>query len=124
MCIRRNVFIEASVDGLFFEVHEDPSRANPFVDVVIPSGLGIARNALVVSTADAVIAIGGAAGTLSELAMAWKLDRLVVGVALGGWSEKLAGSAIDPRRDDVVLRAESAEEAVSLVAAHLGRARS
>src|ERR1700679_2057470 len=43
----------------------DPSAANPWVDVVIPTGLGEARNALVVGAASAVIAIDGEYGTLS-----------------------------------------------------------
>ena len=50
----------------------DRAAANPFVDVAIPTGLGEARNALVVRAADAVIAIGGGYGTLSEIALALK----------------------------------------------------
>ena len=45
-------------------------QANPFVDVALPTGLGEARNALVVRAADAVIAVGGGYGTLSEIALA------------------------------------------------------
>ena len=63
----------------------EAEQANPFVDVVIPSGLGIARNALVVSTADAVVAVGGGSGTLSEIAMAWQLGKPVIALAVGGW---------------------------------------
>jgi uncharacterized protein (TIGR00725 family) len=59
------------------------SDANPFVDVVIPTGLGEARNALVVRAADAVIALGGGYGTLSEIALALKAGKRVVG--LGTW---------------------------------------
>jgi uncharacterized protein (TIGR00725 family) len=58
----------------------DRSAANPFVDVAIPTGLGEARNALVVRAADAVIAVGGAYGTLSEIALALKAGKRVVGV--------------------------------------------
>jgi uncharacterized protein (TIGR00725 family) len=61
----------------------DRSAANPFVDVAIPTGLGEARNALVVRAADALIAIGGAYGTLSEIAFALKAGKGVVG--LGTW---------------------------------------
>lgn len=42
--------------------------ANPFVDIVIPTGLGLARNVLVVKSADIVVALPGEAGTLSEIA--------------------------------------------------------
>lgn len=61
----------------------DRSEANPFVDVVVPTGLGEARNALVVGAADAVIAIGGGYGTLSEIALALKAGKRVIG--LGTW---------------------------------------
>ena len=59
------------------------SDANPFVDVAIPTGLGEARNALVVRAADVVVAVGGGYGTLSEIALALKAGKRVVG--LGSW---------------------------------------
>jgi len=61
----------------------DRAAANPFVDFAIPTGLGEARNALVVQTADALIAIGGEYGTLSEIAFALKAGKPVAG--LGTW---------------------------------------
>ena len=61
----------------------DRSEANPFVDVVVPTGLGEARNALVVGAADVVIAVGGGYGTLSEVALALKAGKRVIG--LGTW---------------------------------------
>jgi uncharacterized protein (TIGR00725 family) len=62
-----------------------PTRedANPFVDIAIPTGMGEARNALVVRAADAVIAVGGGVGTLSEIGLALKMGRPVIG--LGTW---------------------------------------
>jgi uncharacterized protein (TIGR00725 family) len=54
--------------------------ANPYVDVAIATGLGEARNALVVRAADALIAIGGEYGTLSEIALALKAGKPVVGI--------------------------------------------
>ena len=83
----------------------DRSAANPYVDIAIPTGLGEARNALVVRAADALIAIGGAYGTLSEIAFALKAGKRVVG--LGTW-------AIDG-----VEAADSAEVAVETVLADL-----
>jgi len=62
---------------------EDRAAANGWVDVAIPTGLGELRNGLVVRAADAVVAIGGGHGTLSEIALALKLGRPVVG--LGTW---------------------------------------
>jgi hypothetical protein len=58
----------------------DRAAANPFVDVAVATGLGEARNALVVRAADAVIAIGGGYGTLSEIALALKAGKRVVGL--------------------------------------------
>ena len=61
----------------------DRAAANRFVDFAIPTGLGEARNALVVRAADALIAVGGAYGTLSEIAFALKAGKPVAG--LGTW---------------------------------------
>lgn len=58
--------------------------ANEFVDGAIATGLGEARNALVVRAADAMIAIGGGYGTLSEIALALKAGKPVVGI--GTWA--------------------------------------
>ena len=58
----------------------DRSQANPFVSVAIPTGLGELRNGLVVRAGDAVIAVGGEFGTLSEIGFALKLGRPVVGL--------------------------------------------
>jgi uncharacterized protein (TIGR00725 family) len=86
-------------------------QANPHLDIAIPTGMGNARNVLVVLAADAVVAVGGEAGTLSELAFAWKLGRPVCAVASsGGWAERLAGTAIDGRRIDTVHRAATAAD--------------
>jgi uncharacterized protein (TIGR00725 family) len=59
---------------------DDPSAANPFVDVAIATGLGEARNAVVARTAQAVVAIGGRYGTLSEIAFALKHGLPVIGL--------------------------------------------
>jgi uncharacterized protein (TIGR00725 family) len=84
------------------------SEASPHLTVSVPTGMGEARNALVVRAADAVIAIAGEFGTLSEIALALKLGTPVVG--LGTWElSKAAGPVEDP-----ILRASSAEEAVGL----------
>jgi len=74
----------------------DPDDANEWVDVTIPTGLDYSRNVLMAQS-DAVIAIGGGAGTLSELALAWMHQRLIVAVRCGGWSERLADARIDDR---------------------------
>ncbi|MEN8376104.1 MAG: TIGR00725 family protein [Gemmatimonadota bacterium] len=61
----------------------DPAAANPWVTVPLATGMGEARNALVVSFADAVVAVGGAWGTLSEVALARAMDKPVVLVRPG-----------------------------------------
>ena len=61
----------------------DRAAANEWVAVAIPTGLGELRNGLVVRAADALLAVGGGYGTLSEIALALKLGRPVVGV--GTW---------------------------------------
>ena len=58
--------------------------ANEFVEVAIVTGLGEARNALVVRAVDALVAVGGEYGTLSEIALALKAGKPVVGV--GSWT--------------------------------------
>lgn len=93
----------------------DRAAANPFVDVVIPTGLGEARDALVVRAGDAVIAVGGGYGTLAEIALALKVSTPVVGIAT--WEPARTGQAVDD-----IERVESAAEAVDL-ALELARAR-
>jgi uncharacterized protein (TIGR00725 family) len=68
--------------------------ANRWVDVAIPTGLGEARNALVVRSADVVVAVGGAYGTLSEIALALKAGTPVVG--LRTWAIDGVQSAASP----------------------------
>ena len=62
---------------------EDRGAANGWVDIAIATGLGELRNGLVVRAVDAVVAVGGGHGTLSEIALALKAGRPVVGV--GTW---------------------------------------
>jgi len=74
--------------GLLPGIHKE--AANPFIDIVLPTGMGQARNVLVVLAADVVVAVGGELGTLSELSLALKHDIPVVGVdtwPVEGWLE-------------------------------------
>jgi uncharacterized protein (TIGR00725 family) len=70
----------------------DRDAANGWVVVALPTGLGEARNALVVRAADAVVAIGGGWGTLSEIALALKAGIPVVGV--GTWEVAREGTPV------------------------------
>lgn len=83
----------------------DAGDANDAVDVAIPTGMGQLRNGLVVSAAEAVIAVGGEWGTLSEIGLALKLGKPVIG--LNTWELYKNGV---PR--DGVTRAATPEAAV------------
>jgi uncharacterized protein (TIGR00725 family) len=72
----------------------DRAAANPHVTVAIATGMGEMRNAVIVRAVDAVIAVGGAYGTLSEIALALRTDVPVVG--LGTWSLDDIVDAPDP----------------------------
>jgi uncharacterized protein (TIGR00725 family) len=61
----------------------DRGEANPYVDIAVPTGLGQGRNLVIVHTADALIAVGGGYGTLSEIALALRAGKPVIGV--GSW---------------------------------------
>ncbi len=79
---------------------EDAADANPFVDVPVATGIGEARNAIVARAPDALVAVGGGYGTLSEIALALKGGKRVVGLR----TLEVKG----------LLLARSAEEAVAL----------
>jgi uncharacterized protein (TIGR00725 family) len=82
-------------------------EANPYVTIPVVTGLGEARNVIVVRTSDALVAVGGSYGTLSEIAYALKLGVPVVG--LGTWELSRPGLEGDP-----IVRARDAVEAVAL----------
>jgi uncharacterized protein (TIGR00725 family) len=92
---------------------DSKEEANPFVDIPIPTGLGMRRNILVASAADVVIAISGRWGTLSEISYATIFQIPVVLVAgTGGVVEELASGALMKHSEVPLHVAHSAEEAV------------
>lgn len=100
----------------------NPADANAWVDVVIPTGLGLARNAVVINAADAVVAVDGAAGTLSEIALAWQLGVPLCALDTGtGWAARLAGQAVDDRPRPAIHRATSPAQVVAWLDATLRR---
>jgi uncharacterized protein (TIGR00725 family) len=89
--------------------------ANPWIDIAVPTGMGHARNVVVVSTAHVVLAIGGKSGTLSEIALAWTLGKPIIAVGdAAGWANELAGRSLDDRRIDKVHGPLEAREAALL----------
>lgn len=95
----------------------DASHANEFVDIPICTGLNHGRNLVVVATAEVVFVVGGRSGTLSEIALAWQLGKPVIAVGTTtGWGRRLAGEAIDDRREDRVHGPHDPAAAVDLAA--------
>lgn len=76
--------------------------ANAYVDIRIPTGMGVARNAIIIHASDAVIAVGGRYGTLSE--MGFTLQEGIPLVSLRSWQV-----------DETVRTAETAEEALQVI---------
>ncbi len=94
----------------------DPKPAYNHADIIIPTGLDVSRNAIVANS-DAVIAIGGGAGTLSEIAYALQFKRPILATSVEGWSSKIAGKVVDnrkrlddPKLDDIVFPCNNIED--------------
>jgi uncharacterized protein (TIGR00725 family) len=102
----------------------DPSLSNSYADVVIPTGLDNYRNGIVANS-DIVVAIGGGAGTLSEMAFAWTYRRMMIAYDVEGWSGKLAGQKIDNRKrieweGDCVFKVSDEKEVIALIRTYFG----
>jgi uncharacterized protein (TIGR00725 family) len=87
--------------------------ANPYLTVAVATGMGEGRNVVVVRTADVVIAVHGEFGTLSEIALALKTGKPVVG--LGTWELGKAGLPVD-----AIVQAEDPRDAVEKALALIG----
>lgn len=85
---------------------EDRRGASPHLTVAVATGVGEARNVLIVRTADVVIAVSGEFGTLSEIALARKIGKPVVG--LRTWELSKRGTPIE-----ALVRVASPAEAVA-----------
>ncbi len=98
----------------------DPNVSNEYTDIILPTGMDIARN-IIIGNASALIAIGGGAGTLAEIAFAWMLKRLIIAYEVEGWSGKLANTRVDDRirydniEDDKVYGVKSEKEVMKLL---------
>jgi len=110
-------YIEGMVIGILPGF--DPSFSNQYVDVVIATGLDTYRNAIVANS-DIVVAMGGQAGTLSEMAYAWTFRRMLIAYDVPGWSGKLAGTKIDNRKridwdGDMVFKVSDEKQVIDLI---------
>ena len=104
----------------------DPSVGFDTSDIQIATGLDEYRNVITANT-DAIVAIGGGSGTLSEIAFAWMLKRLIICLKVDGWSGELAGRKIDNRirypgiAEDQCFPASDEIEVVNLLSKYLHR---
>lgn len=94
---------------------DHPGEANPFVKIPIATGIGFARNCIVVKSAQAVIAVGGEFGTLSEIGHALQFGIPVVG--LNTWSLSKGG-----KLNSSMMHADDPVEAVEKAVAAAQRA--
>lgn len=86
-------------------------------DVIVATGSerGGGREFVLVHSCDVVIMLGGGAGTLTEVAIAYQMNTPIIALAgTGGWADKLAGDYMDVRKRVEILRAETPKEAVRL----------
>lgn len=106
-------YTENSIIGVLPDYNSD--NANKYIDIAIPTGFGLARNFMLISMANAVIAVGGGSGTLNEISASWQMNKLIIGLQVNGWSEKLCGKALDERRNDIIYCAKNAKEAIEIL---------
>jgi uncharacterized protein (TIGR00725 family) len=92
------------------------ANANRWVDIPIPTGIGLARNSIIINSADIIIAAGGGSGTLSEIAFAWQHNKRVLCVTtFGGWAATLAGNNLDARYSGLLIPVTSIEEIMNFL---------
>lgn len=93
--------------------HEDMSYANPFCDIIIPTGIGFARNFITAYSADTCIVVGGGAGTFIEACVAYQKGKPIVALTgSGGTADKIAETYLDDRKTVKVMGASTPREAV------------
>jgi len=94
----------------------DASFANEYCDIVIPSGMGLARDFLTALAGDGVIIIGGGSGTLSEACAAYMHKRPIVSIKnTGGIADRYADQYLDHRQQVKIIGAADPKEAVKLL---------
>lgn len=95
---------------------EEFSFANEFCDIVICTGIGFARDFIVATSCDGIIAIGGGVGTLIELSVGYMIKKTMVAVSgSGGIAEMYGGKYLDERNSVPIIVAKDAYSAVQIV---------
>ena len=93
---------------------DSKDQANDFCDAVIATGIGFARDFITAYSADAVIVVGGGAGTLIEVAAAYQKGTPIVAVKrTGGVADRIIDTYIDDRKTTIIIGEETAEKAVT-----------
>lgn len=94
--------------------HDSKSQANDFCDVVIATGMGFARDFITAYSADAIIVVGGGAGTLIEVTAAYQKGTPIVAVkGTGGVADRIIDTYIDDRKTTIIIGEDTAEKAVT-----------
>jgi len=95
---------------------EEFSYANEFCDVVICTGIGYARDFVVASSADGIIAVGGGVGTFIEMGVGYTKRKVIVGIAgSGGVADAYGDKFLDERNRVRILTASDARSAVKMI---------
>ena len=95
---------------------DDASFANEFCDVVIPSGMGLTRDFLNALSADGVIIVGGASGTLTEICAAYMHKKPIVAIRnTGGSADRFIDGYIDHRKNIKIIGVDSPKDAVKKI---------
>ena len=93
---------------------DSKDQANDFCDAVIATGIGFARDFITAYSADAVIVVGGGAGTLIEVAAAYQKGTPIVAVKrTGGVADRIIDTYLDDRKTTAIIGEENAEKAVT-----------
>lgn len=94
----------------------DPSFANEYCDIVIPTGIGLARDFLNALTGDGVIIVGGGSGTLSETCAAYMYKKPIAAIKnSGGIADRFADQYLDHRENVKIVGVDSPKEAVKYI---------
>ena len=100
----------------------DSVQANRYCEFVVATGIGKSRNFVVAYSGDAMIVVGGGAGTISEVAAAYQVAKPITTVkGTGGVADEWAGRYLDDRRTRLILGGSSPEDAVKKVMRELSR---
>lgn len=95
---------------------EEFSYANDYCDVVICTGIGYARDFVVASSADGIIAVGGGVGTLIEMGVGYMTKKTIVAIAgSGGVADMYGGKYLDERNRVQIIVAKDAKAAVRAI---------